>query len=265
METINRTRPAFGLWSSLDSTAVVRVLGRAGFDYVCIDLQHGLADMANLHALATSVRAGGARCVVRVPWNRPEHLMRALDLGAQSVIVPMVDTVEQAAAAAAACHFLSGGARSWGPLWAADAVDPEQADTDVQCFVMIETAAALDVVEDIAAVPGLAGIYIGPNDLALSTGFGRATYCAEPKITAMLDRIIAACDANGIVAGLHCDSVEMAQHWSARGATMLTCATDTALLEGGLRDALAQTAVAFSAEGGSSTASADVAAAPSER
>lgn len=117
----------------------------------------------------------------------------------------------------------------------------------------------------IAAVPGLAGIYIGPNDLALSTGFGRATYRTEPKITAMLDRIIAACDTNGIVAGLHCDSVEMAQHWSARGATMLTCATDTALLEGGLRDELARTAVAFSAEGGSSTASADVAAAPSER
>jgi 4-hydroxy-2-oxoheptanedioate aldolase len=243
MQTINRTAPAFGLWSSLDSIAAARVLGRAGFDYVCLDLQHGLADMANLHALASSVRSGGSRCVVRVPWNRPEYVMRALDLGAQSVIVPMVNTVEEATDAVAACHYLSGD-RSWGPLWASDAVDPELADANVQCFIMIETAAALDVVEDIAAVPGLAGIYIGPNDLALSTGFGRETYRTNPKIAAMLDRIIAACAANEIVAGLHCSDVEMAQHWAERGVTMLTCATDTALLEAGLRSALAQTPVA---------------------
>lgn len=234
MGTIDLTSPAFGLWSCVDSIAITRVLGRAGFDYVCLDLQHGLADMANLHALATSVRAGGTRCVVRVPWNRPEYLMRALDLGAQSVIVPMVDTVEQATAAVVACSYLSGGARSWGPLWAREAVDPAQADADVQCFVMIETAAALAAVNDIAAVAGLAGIYIGPNDLALNTGFGRATYRTNPKIEEMLDRVVAACEANRIVAGLHCDSVEMAEYWSARGVTMLTCATDTVILEQGL-------------------------------
>lgn len=240
MNTLTRNHPAYGLWSSLDSVAVARVLGRSGFDYLCLDLQHGLADMANLHALAGAVRAGGTRCVVRVPWNRPEYVMRALDLGAQAVIVPMVNTVEEATAAAAACRFLTGGARSWGPVWASDAVDPAGADAGVQCFVMIETAAALDAVEQIAAVPGLAGIYIGPNDLALGTGLGRATYRTDPKITVMLDRIVAACAANAIVAGLHCSDVEMARYWASRGVTMLTCASDTALLEQGLHDTQTQ-------------------------
>jgi 4-hydroxy-2-oxoheptanedioate aldolase len=241
MTSLTRNHPAYGLWSNLDSVAVARVLGRSGFDFVCLDLQHGLADMANLHALAWSVRSGGTRCVVRVPWNRPEYIMRALDLGAESVIVPMVDTAEQASAAVAACHFLSGGARSWGPLWAGDVVDPAHADANVQCFVMVETAAALDAVHDIAAVPGLAGIYIWPNDLALGTGFGRATYRTDPKIAAMLERIIAACEANQIVAGLHCDSLEMAHYWLKRDVTMLTCATDSILLETGLKNARAGT------------------------
>jgi 4-hydroxy-2-oxoheptanedioate aldolase len=234
MGTIDRTKPSFGLWSNLDSIAVARTLGRAGFDYVCIDLQHGLADMANLHALATSVRAGGTRCVVRVPWNRPEYVMRALDLGAQSVIVPMVDTADQAKAAVVACRYLSGGSRSWGPSWGSEARAPQDADANVQCFVMIETAAGLAAVDEIAEVPDLAGIYIGPYDLALSTGFGQATYRTDQAIVAMLDRIVAACDTNNIVAGLHCDSVEMGWHWSARGVTMLTCATDTIILEQGL-------------------------------
>jgi 4-hydroxy-2-oxoheptanedioate aldolase len=234
MGTIDRAKASFGLWSNGDSLAVARVLGRSGFDYVCLDLQHGLLDVANLHPAAWAVRAGGARCVVRVPWNRPEYLMRALDLGAQAVIVPMVESVAQARAASAAARFGSDGARSWGPVWGGEAPAPAEADAQVQCFVMVETATALAAVEEIAAVPGLAGIYVGPNDLALSTGFGRATYRTDPAIGAMIDRIVAACDANGIVAGLHCDSVEMAEHWFARGVTMLTCATDTVILEQGL-------------------------------
>ncbi|QTE28255.1 HpcH/HpaI aldolase family protein [Pengzhenrongella sicca] len=234
MSTLDRTAPAYGLWSNLDSVAVARTLGRAGFDYVCLDLQHGLADMANLHALVMAVRAGGSRCVVRVPWNRPEYVMRALDLGAQAVIVPMVDTVEQATAAAASCRYLAGGARSWGPIWAGEAPQPADADAGVECFVMIETAVGLAAVEEIAAVPGLAGIYIGPNDLALSTGYGRETFRTSAPIAAMLDRIVAACAANGIVAGLHCDGQEMAEHWAARGVSMLTCATDSIILEQGL-------------------------------
>ncbi len=79
----------YGIWSCTDSPSIVRMLGRAGYDYVCLDLQHGLADPASLHTLAWAVRAGGATCVVRIPWNRPEQLMRAVDLGAQRVVVPI--------------------------------------------------------------------------------------------------------------------------------------------------------------------------------
>jgi len=238
MRTITRRTCSFGLWSNLDSIALAGRLGRAGYDYVCLDLQHGLGDLAGLQARAGAVREGGSHCVVRVPWNRPEYIMRALDLGADSVIVPMVNSVADAQAAVTACRYLDGGARSWGPLWGDQAPGPDRADAAVQCFIMIETAAGLAEVEEIASVPGLDGMYIGPNDLALSTGRGRATYRNDPVIEAMLERIVTAGTAAGIVVGLHCDGAEMATHWAGRGVSMLTCATDTTLLEQGLAGAL---------------------------
>lgn len=225
--------PEYGIWSCTDSPSIIRMLGRSGYDYVCLDLQHGLADPADLHALAWSVRAGGATCAVRVPWNRPEHIMHAIDLGAQRVVVPMVDSVEDARRAVEATRYPADGARSWGPLWPSESPEPQ--DAHVECFVMIETAAGLDAVEEIAATPGLTGIYIGPNDLALATGYGRATYDTDPGVEAMLVRVVEACRAAGIVAGLHCSSVAMAEHWAARGVGMLTSATDHVLLENAVR------------------------------
>ncbi|GEM_PF-217461 len=223
----------YGIWSCTDSASTVRMLGRAGYDYVCLDLQHGLADPADLHQLAWSVRAGGSRCVVRVPWNRPEHIMRAVDLGAQRVVVPMVESAHEARRAVDATRYPRAGTRSWGPLWPSESPEPQ--DAEVECFVMVETRAGLDAVDAIAATPGLAGIYIGPNDLALAAGHGRATYDTDPGVDAMLTRVVAACRAAGITAGLHCSSVAMAAHWAARGVAMLTAATDHVLLEHAVR------------------------------
>jgi 4-hydroxy-2-oxoheptanedioate aldolase len=81
------------------------------------------------------------------------------------------------------------------------------------------------------AVPGVDGVYIGPNDLALGTGHGRGTYRDTPEVDALIQRIIDACRSAGIAAGVHCSDVEMARHWAGRGATMLTGANDSALLK----------------------------------
>lgn len=222
-----------GLWSCTDSLATIGMMAKARLDYVSIDLQHGMLSPADLHVALRLVEAGGMTCVVRVPWNRPESIMHALDAGARLVIVPMVDGGDGARRAAEATRYPApggGGGRSWGPLWPDMAREPVRANDLVGCLVMIETAAGLDRLDEIVDTPGIAGVYVGPNDLALGLGHGRATYLTEPAIARALDRVAAACASRGLIAGLHCSGVAMARHWRDRGFSMLTVGTDTSLL-----------------------------------
>jgi 4-hydroxy-2-oxoheptanedioate aldolase len=233
--------PARGVWSTLPDPVVAELLGRAGYDYVCVDLQHGMTGPGTVLPVLQALRPTPATVLVRVPGPDPEAMMRALDLGADGVVVPMVDTPEQAAAAVAACTYPPGGVRSWGPMWGdvdGGAPTPAQADAARIVVVMVETAAGLANADAIAAVPGVDAVYVGPNDLALSLGHGRETYLTSSAVHAALDRVVAATTAAGTVTGLHCATPEMAAYWRDRGVGMLTVATDTTLLRTGSADAL---------------------------
>jgi 4-hydroxy-2-oxoheptanedioate aldolase len=226
--------PAFGLWSSLPDPTVAELVASTSFDYVCVDLQHGVTSDTALPVLLQAMRAAGRAPAVRVPWNEPASVMRALDTGASAVLVPMVDSADDARRAASACRFPPTGSRSWGPMWsdvrADGALPPAAQDAATTCLVMVETQAGVDALEEIVRVPGVDGVYIGPNDLALGCGHGRATYRDSSDVDALIQHIVDTCRAAGIVAGLHCSDVEMARHWAGRGARMLTAAQDTALL-----------------------------------
>jgi 4-hydroxy-2-oxoheptanedioate aldolase len=132
------------------------------------------------------------------------------------------------------------------------ALPPAEQDASVLCLVMIETLAGVEALEEIVRVPGVDGVYIGPNDLALGCGFGRATYRDSEEVDALIQRIIDACRGAGIVAGLHCSDPEMAVHWAGRGARLLTAGQDTSLM----RVAVAQLwqAVAGAGRAGGATA-----------
>ena len=228
-----------GLWSALDDEIVAELLATGPSDYVVLDLQHGFASLATLPRLCTAMRAGGRAPLVRVPWNEPAGIMRAIDSGASGVVVPMVGSAAEAAAAVAACTYPPGGLRSWGPFGTEatglPAGTPAEQDAAVLRVVMVETADGIAAVEQIAATPGVDVVYVGPNDLALTTGHGRGTYRDTPEVAAMLDRVAAACAATGTVAGLHCRNVAMATEWAARGFRMLTVAQDTSLLRAALK------------------------------
>lgn len=232
-------KPALGLWSSLADPVVAELLGNGPFDYVCVDLQHGAATFSELPAMLQAMRAAGGAPVVRVPWNEPVSIMRALDTGASAVVVPMVSSVEEARRAASACRFPPEGTRSWGPMWAhvrPDGVQsPAEQDAAVICLVMIETAGGVEAVADIVAVPGVDGVYIGPSDLALSCGYGRGTYRDTPEVDALLQSVLDRCREAGVIAGLHCSDAAMARDWAERGATMLTVAQDTGLLNAAMQ------------------------------
>ncbi len=227
-------RPAYALWSCLADPVVAELVAAGPFDTVVVDLQHGLATPAELPHLLQAMRAAGLAPAVRVAWKDPATIMRAVDTGASAVVVPMVDSAEDAAVAAAACRFPPTGTRSWGPMWGDvrpdGALPPAEQDAGVLCFVMVETRAGVDALEEIVATPGVDGVFIGPNDLALGCGYGRSTYRDEPEVDALLQRIVDACRDAGVVAGLFCSDVEMARHWAGRGARLLSAAVDTSLL-----------------------------------
>ncbi|MCL3859754.1 aldolase/citrate lyase family protein [Actinotalea sp. K2] len=241
-----RDLPAFGLWSVLADPAVAEVLAASPFDYVCLDLQHGVATFSELPDLLRSMRGAGLAPVVRVPWNEPAGVMRALDTGAAAVLVPMVNSADDARRAAAACRFPPVGERSWGPMWGDSrpdgALPPAQQDAAVLCLVMVETQAGVDALEEIVRVPGVDGVYIGPNDLALGCGHGRATYRDSAEVDALIEHVVTTCRAAGVVAGLHCSDPEMALHWAGRGVRLLTAAQDTTLLRVAAADAWASVA-----------------------
>jgi 4-hydroxy-2-oxoheptanedioate aldolase len=230
----SRDLPAFGLWSSLTDPTVAELLAGSAFDYVCVDLQHGVATFSELPTVLQAMRAAGHAPIVRVPWNDPASIMRALDVGANAVLVPMVNSADDARRAATSCAFPPEGTRSWGPMWgdvrADGALPPTVQNEAAICLVMVETQAAVDALKEIVSVPGVDGVYIGPNDLALGCGFGRATYRDSADVDALIQQIITTCREAGVVAGLHCSDVDMAVHWSQRGAQLLTSAQDTALL-----------------------------------
>ncbi|OLT13837.1 hypothetical protein BJF78_21020 [Pseudonocardia sp. CNS-139] len=226
MRTLTLAPDVVGGWLQLPGSAVAELVGSAGFGFVCVDQQHGLiGDDALLPALQ-ALRATGTPAVVRVPLNEPSAIGRALDHGADGVIVPMVDDAEATAAAVAACHHPPRGVRSFGPTrlgWAPPAGPP-------RCVVMVESVAAVDAAPAIAAVEGLDAIFVGPTDLALSAGIAPSAQLDDPGYRRMLERVVAAARGRGLPVGIYCASPEHAQHYRRTGFTFFALMSDAAML-----------------------------------
>jgi 4-hydroxy-2-oxoheptanedioate aldolase len=228
-------RTAFGLWSVVPGTIGAEILARAGADYVCVDQQHGVIDYDAMVPMFQVIRGGGAAPITRVLSNDPFLIMKALDAGAWGVIVPLVNSADDAARAVSACRYPPQGIRSFGPVLAAGVIgsrDPQNLGGEVLCLVMVETVEALERVDEIAATPGLDGIYIGPSDLALSLGLTPTLEIMEGKHAEAVRRIREACHRSGIAAGIHAPSGEWARRHAEAGFDLITVATDAPLLRG---------------------------------
>jgi 4-hydroxy-2-oxoheptanedioate aldolase len=226
-------RTAFGLWSVMPGSVGAEILAGAGVDYVCVDQQHGVIDYDSMVPMFQAIRAEGTAPITRVLSNDQFLIMKALDAGALGVIVPLVNSTEDAARAVAACRYPPRGMRSYGPVRAAGVIgsrDPEDLGGEVLCLVMVETREALERVEEIAATPGLDGVYIGPSDLALSLELPPTLEVTEGEHERAVERIKNACNRNGIAAGIHSPSGDWARRHAEAGFDMVTVATDAALL-----------------------------------
>lgn len=225
------SKPAVGAWCVMPGSVSAEVMARAGFDWVCIDLQHGLIGYQEMVAMLQGVAVAGVPALVRVPWNDPSWIMKALDAGAAGVIVPLVNSPAEAAAAAAACRYPPDGYRSWGPVRASLGVadfTPELANRAVVCAVMVETVPALEQLDEIVSVAGVDAVFIGPSDFALSMGLPPRS--DEPEHRRRLETVPAICHQHGVIAGIACGNAELMARWREAGYTMLAAPSDMVLL-----------------------------------
>lgn len=225
-------RTAFGCWLMMSSPSAAEMLGAVGFDYIAVDCQHGLYGYEDMRDILLTVNGLPVSTVVRVPSNDEWWIGKALDAGAEAVVVPLVNSGAEAERAARACRFPPDGVRSFGLARGAQPLGrtTDEVNANVLCFPMIETEEGLDAAEEICATPGVDGVYIGPADLALSLGIAPASRDASPQHVEAVARVREACAAAGVVPGIHCYNGAMAQQRSVEGFRMVTVCADAGLL-----------------------------------
>lgn len=194
-----------GIWLAMANSTAAEIAGRAGFDWCLIDAEHGPNTLTTIAAQLQALAGTPAQAVVRVPMGEDWMLKQVLDLGVQTVVVPMVDTAAQAAQVAAAVRYPGEGSRGMGAVLArasgyGEIVDyVASANDEIFLFVQIESAQAVANVDAIAATPGVDGVFVGPADLSADMGFvGQPN---APEVLDAIDHVYARTRAAGKIVG----------------------------------------------------------------
>ena len=210
-------RPAVGTWLSLGSITAARFLARSGFDYLTVDVEHSLVDIATTTHMMGAIADAGGIALARVPSNRHDHIKRILDNGGHGVVVPMVNTRQEAEEAVRACLYAPRGNRSVGGSvhalnWGATPADYyKQVDDEVLIVLQCEHIDAVRNFESVYSVPGIDAVFVGPNDLAASMRDATGKPPSPEAFKQALADILAAAKRIGVPAGIHTFSVEEAK------------------------------------------------------
>jgi 4-hydroxy-2-oxoheptanedioate aldolase len=204
-------------------------MGHVGFDWVILDTQHGGMTEADLLPIIQALNCTGTPTLVRVNWIDPALIMRAADLGADGVVIPMVNSRSDAETAVASIRYPPNGIRSFGPL---RNYYMDEDREEPLCICMIETVQALDNVEEIARTPGLDGLLVGPADLALSMGL-EVSMAMPPQVLDAIEKVASACRKNRLIAASVGFGLENIEEQLRRGVTFITAGADTLFLRQG--------------------------------
>lgn len=229
-----------GIWLALVSSAAAEIATEAGFDWALIDAEHAPNDVAAILDQLRALSGGKAAPVVRIPSGDPVWVKRVLDLGVQTVLVPMVDTPEEAAAIVAATRYAPEGTRGNGAVLAratgygATEDYATTANDEICVIVQVESQRAIQNIDAIAGTPGVDCVFIGPADLANDMGYpGRPT---EPNVVATIDRALERITVSGKAAGIVTFDRNEFAPYIAKGVTFLGAGGDALLLGQAMRD-----------------------------
>lgn len=222
----------YGMWISLADPVAAEIAAGAGFDWLVIDGEHGPNDLRTILGQLQAMAAYPVESIVRTVRDDAALVKQVMDLGARSILVPMVNSADQAEALVAAVHYppagMRGVASARATLWGRVDDYWTQADDQACLIVQIETPAALDALEDIAAVDGVDALFVGPSDLGAALGhLGEPDH---PEVRATVAHAIRAIRATGKAAGVLATTPELVAEYVAAGASFVGVAVDTALL-----------------------------------
>ncbi|GAB7339045.1 hypothetical protein MBLNU457_5704t1 [Dothideomycetes sp. NU457] len=266
MQSANRVQKAlrkggatFGAWQMLPGTTHSRILARTGVDWICIDTEHGLLSDASMHESVSAIAATGVSPVVRIPANEAWMVKRALDSGAHGIIVPLLQTADDARRLVSSAKFPPIGTRGFGSPFPMEKFHAmyssssssswsgktgvtqteylQQANEALVTVVQIETSEALANVDAIAAVDGVDVLLIGPFDLGNNIGHP-ILETMDPELKDAIARIHAAAGKAGKRTGIYCTSGEQAREYADAGFHMISCVTDAAVLGQASADAV---------------------------
>lgn len=232
----------YGLWMSMGSPVASEACSLLGYDWLLFDSEHAPVEVADLQPLLQAAAAGESACVARPAWNDRVLIKRMLDVGAQTLLIPFVQTPDEAAEAVLSSRYPPAGLRGVAGSTRASryglaAGYLAAANEEVCILVQVETGAALDALEAIAATPGVDGVFIGPSDLSASMGFlGRPDVeQVQEALRQAAARVLAAGKASGILATSTADALRY-RSW---GYRFIAIASDVAMMVARAREALA--------------------------
>lgn len=236
-------RLTLGGWLQIGHPACAEIHARLGFDWVCVDLEHGATDLESMTAVFRALDGAGCVPVARLPMNDPIWIHRVLDAGARGLIVPMVNTPEQAEAAIAEAKYPPRGRRGFSYNRACcHGIDFEQyvaeANDEIAIILQIEHKDAIANLDGILSTDGVDGVFIGPYDLSGSMGI--VGQLKHPDMLAALDTYLAACKTHGVAAGTHvvAPTAENVRETIEQGYTLIALGLDIIYLAEGARAAL---------------------------
>ena len=243
-QRLKEKAPVITAWCGIPEPWIAGVLAREAYDAVTLDMQHGSYDLAAVVRAIPLIAAAGKPAMARIPVGEFQTASKLLDAGASGIVAPMINTVEDARRFAAFMKFPPVGERSWGPLAAMTLSGLSPADYLGRAngfsiaFAMIETREALANIDDILAVPGLDGIFMGPSDLSITLSRGETLDVMGAEVEKALDHALARAKAAGKIAGAYAPTGERAAEFAKRGFTFMALGSDTVALRNGAQAAL---------------------------
>lgn len=214
---LKQGKPSVGTWLSLGSFTASRFLARSGFDWLTVDIEHSHVGMESTASIFATVADAGGVALARVPSNRHDHIKRVLDNGAHGVVVPMVNSRQEALDAVSAMLYPPVGTRSVGGSAHALNFDTnpveyyQKANDELLVVLQCEHIQSVENADAIFSVPGIDAIFVGPNDLAASMRSKDGKPPAAQATKEAMDHILATCRKHKVAAGLHCFSAAEAQ------------------------------------------------------
>ena len=238
--------PSVGTWLSLPSPEAAEHVSRLGFDWLVVDAEHNPVDIRTLAQMFAAMSATDTAPMVRIPWNSPENFKRVLDAGAWGVVVPMVNSREEAERAVSACRYHPLGNRSVGGgrhalSFGTSASDYyAHANDEILLVLQIEHVDGVEHADEILSVPGVDACFIGPNDLAASMGMGLGVPLEsdEPRLAAAIRHVREACERHGVAPGVHASGADGVNQRLAEGFRYVAMASELRYTLAGLGDDL---------------------------